>query len=89
MPDVVCGVSAGCLGNIKGRTVCDVGSRLGPVLWGGYHLSEAAKLVGVEMNSWFCDLQRKVVAKHGMSDRKHPPPRPLQLRPLHLLCKRR
>ena len=66
-------VSAGCLGNINGRTVCDVGSRLGPVLWGGYHLSEAAKLVGVEMNSWFCDLQRKVVAKHGMSERKHPP----------------
>ena len=41
--------------------LCDVGSRLGPFLWGGYYLSSAAKVVGIEMNSWFCELQRNVV----------------------------
>ena len=29
------------------------------VRYGGYHLSSASKLVGVEYNSWFCGAPRK------------------------------
>ena len=61
--------SSRCLGDLTGRTICDVGSRLGPVLWGAYHLSAAESIVGVEMNGWFCDLQRNVVASRSLSDR--------------------
>ena len=61
--------SSRCLGDLKGRTICDVGSRLGPVLWGAYHLSTAEQIVGVEMNGWFCDLQRKIVKSRNLGDR--------------------
>ncbi len=61
--------SSRCLGNLMGRTICDVGSRLGPVLWGAYHLSSAKRIIGVEMNSWFCDMQRNIVKSRNMGDR--------------------
>jgi hypothetical protein len=53
--------------SLKGKTVCDVGSRLGPVLYAGHLLSDAKRLVGVERNAWFCQLQ--------VQSRPRPPPR--------------
>jgi len=58
-----------CLGDLTGRTVCDVGSRLGAVLFGGCLLSDAAQLVGVERQSFFCELQRESIQRHGMQAR--------------------
>lgn len=75
--------------DLEGKTVVDIGSRLGAVLYmvrtnniahgtqlvylqgilQGYQFSKASKLVGVEMNKYFCDLQTKMVEKHKMGDR--------------------
>ena len=57
------------LGDLSGKTVLDVGSRLGAVLYYGYLYSKAEKLVGVEMNEFFDQLQAKVVSDFGMGDR--------------------
>ena len=32
-------------------------------------MSAAARIVGVEMNSWFCDIQRNIVKARNMGDR--------------------
>ncbi|KAG0023023.1 hypothetical protein BGZ81_008285 [Podila clonocystis] len=54
---------------IQNKVVLDVGSRLGAVLYAGYLFTEAKKLVGVEMNDYFCKLQNDMVRKHRMQDR--------------------
>ncbi|KAG0339275.1 hypothetical protein BG000_002485 [Podila horticola] len=54
---------------IQNKVVLDVGSRLGAVLYAGYLFTEAKKLVGVEMNDYFCKLQNNMVRKHRMQDR--------------------
>ncbi|XP_064622893.1 uncharacterized protein LOC135485089 isoform X1 [Lineus longissimus] len=55
--------------DLSGKTVVDVGSRLGCVLYAAYGYSSAAKVIGIEMNSHFCGIQQTVVAKYGMQDR--------------------
>eukprot|EP00029_Vermamoeba_vermiformis_P005035 TRINITY_DN1635_c0_g1_i2.p1 TRINITY_DN1635_c0_g1~~TRINITY_DN1635_c0_g1_i2.p1 ORF type:complete len:203 (+),score=18.82 TRINITY_DN1635_c0_g1_i2:195-803(+) len=55
--------------DLEGKTVVDIGSRLGAVLYMGYQFSKASKLIGVEMNKYFCDLQTKMVDKYKMGDR--------------------
>jgi len=59
------------LGNLEGKTVVDVGSRLGAVLYAGYYYSKASTIVGIEKNKWFCDLQNQFINKknHKMTDR--------------------
>ncbi|KAF9422626.1 hypothetical protein BGZ94_008534 [Podila epigama] len=54
---------------IKNKVVLDVGSRLGAVLYAGHLFTDAKKLVGVEMNDYFCKLQNDIVRKHRMQDR--------------------
>ena len=39
-------------GGLKGKTVVDVGSRLGAVLYGAALLSDAPTLIGIERTSW-------------------------------------
>jgi len=58
-----------CLPSMKGKTILDVGSRLGVVLYVAYTYTEAASIVGVELNKELCDLQRDVVEKYKMGDR--------------------
>ncbi|KAI8579129.1 hypothetical protein K450DRAFT_244026 [Umbelopsis ramanniana AG] len=53
----------------SGKTILDIGSRLGAVLYTGYLFSEAKKLIGVEINSWFHNVQVDTVAKYKMKDR--------------------
>nr|CAD7258032.1 unnamed protein product [Timema shepardi] len=50
-------------------TLLDVGSRLGAVLYGAFLYTNAAKIIGVEINSDFCQLQTKTIRKHSMQDR--------------------
>jgi len=57
------------LPDLRGKTVLDVGSRLGAVLFGGYYYSGASSLVGVEMNKDLCQLQQSIVDKYSLSDR--------------------
>ncbi|XP_061750920.1 uncharacterized protein zgc:109986 [Nerophis ophidion] len=57
------------LPDLSGRTLVDVGSRLGAVLYGGYLFSAASRLVGVELSQDFVDLQNKMVDKYAMRDR--------------------
>ncbi|KAF9918048.1 hypothetical protein BX616_010449 [Lobosporangium transversale] len=54
---------------IKNKVVLDVGSRLGAVLYAGYLFTDAKKLIGVEMNDYFCKLQTEMVHKHRLQDR--------------------
>ena len=44
--------------------ITDVGSRLGAALFVAHEATKAKEIIGIEMNGWFCDLQRKVIAKH-------------------------
>eukprot|EP01119_Soliformovum_irregulare_P011567 TRINITY_DN2910_c2_g1_i1.p1 TRINITY_DN2910_c2_g1~~TRINITY_DN2910_c2_g1_i1.p1 ORF type:complete len:313 (-),score=100.68 TRINITY_DN2910_c2_g1_i1:15-953(-) len=58
------------LGDLKGKTVVDVGSRLGSVLYMGHLFSNASKLIGIEMNDFFITLQIQMVTKKfKMADR--------------------
>ncbi|XP_012154438.2 uncharacterized protein LOC100877832 isoform X1 [Megachile rotundata] len=57
------------LPSLKNKTVLDIGSRLGAVLYGAYILTPAKKIIGVEMNKEFCTLQHDVIDKYKMNDR--------------------
>ncbi|KAK2584271.1 hypothetical protein KPH14_006677 [Odynerus spinipes] len=54
---------------VKGKTVLDIGSRLGAVLYGAYVYTDAARIIGVEMNEEFCDLQQSIIKQFKMSDK--------------------
>lgn len=54
---------------IDGKVILDIGSRLGCILYGAFVYSRASKIVGVEMNSDFCKLQREVIRKYNFQDR--------------------
>lgn len=55
--------------SLEGKTLLDVGSRLGAVLYGAYMLTSAKTIIGVEMNKELCALQCDIVNKFGMNDR--------------------
>lgn len=57
------------LSDLKGKTVVDIGSRLGTVLYGAYVYSAASKIIGIEMNAELCQLQQQMVDKHSLGDR--------------------
>ncbi|XP_027891534.1 uncharacterized protein LOC114155706 isoform X1 [Xiphophorus couchianus] len=57
------------LPDLSGRTVVDVGSRLGAVLYGGYVYSSASRLIGLELSEDFVRLQNDMLHKYGLSDR--------------------
>lgn len=57
------------LPNLKEKTVLDVGSRLGVVLYAAHVYSEAQEIIGVEINKEFCDLQREILQKFKLNDR--------------------
>ncbi|GAB6023151.1 hypothetical protein CHUAL_007231 [Chamberlinius hualienensis] len=57
------------LPDLQGKTVLDIGSRLGTVLYGAYNYGNARRIIGIEMNSDFCDLQRRMIDKYSMADR--------------------
>eukprot|EP00906_Rhabdomonas_costata_P018423 RCo026913 len=51
------------------KTVVDVGSRLGAVLYYGALMTPTKALVGVELNPFFVNLQRRMVKKHKLEPR--------------------
>lgn len=57
------------LPELTGKTLVDVGSRLGAVLYGACLYSEATRIVGVEISEEFAQLQSMAVAKYGFGDR--------------------
>jgi len=58
------------LGDLKGKTLVDIGSRLGAVLYMGHLFSNASKLIGIEMNDFFITVQIQMVTKKfKMADR--------------------
>ncbi|XP_028293959.1 uncharacterized protein LOC114456424 isoform X2 [Gouania willdenowi] len=57
------------LPDLSNRTLMDVGSRLGAVLYGGFLYSSASLLLGVEINEEFVRLQNEMLLKYGMTDR--------------------
>jgi hypothetical protein len=61
--------SKAVLGDLEGKTVVDVGSRLGAVLYAGHAMSRASKIVGVEISSHFCLVQRNMLQERKMTDR--------------------
>lgn len=54
---------------LRGKTILDIGSRIGAFLYGAYVYTSDAKIVGVEMNAELCAIQRKIVDKFKFSDR--------------------
>lgn len=51
------------------KVLLDVGSRLGPVLYGAYLYTNVGKIYGIEMNGELCRMQREIVMKYGFQDR--------------------
>jgi len=62
--------SEDCLGSLKDKTVLDIGSRLGCVLFYGAIYSKAKHLVGVEVNKYFVDLQNQILDKNPSLKKK-------------------
>ncbi|XP_071792578.1 uncharacterized protein [Asterias amurensis] len=57
------------LPDLNGKTVVDIGSRLGPVLYGAYFYSGASRIVGIEINPELCAIQEDMVKKFSLRDR--------------------
>lgn len=57
------------LGDLRGKSVVDVGSRTGAILYGAYLMSEASCIVGVEIDPTFCQVQNQIVTKYNLQDR--------------------
>ncbi|XP_043264470.1 uncharacterized protein LOC122404512 isoform X2 [Colletes gigas] len=57
------------LPSLEGKTLLDVGSRLGAVLYGAYIFTSASNIIGVEMNKELCTLQCDMIKKYKMNDR--------------------
>ena len=57
------------LPSLKGKTIVDIGSRLGSVLYGAYVYSEAKKIIGIEMNAELCKLQKEIIARFKLTNR--------------------
>ncbi|GES91330.1 hypothetical protein GLOIN_2v1599680 [Rhizophagus clarus] len=54
---------------IDDKIVLDIGSRLGCVLYVGYLFSPIKKLIGIELNQFFADLQKEIIQEFNMNDR--------------------
>ena len=59
----------GLLPSLQGKTIIDIGSRIGAVLYGAYYYSAASRIVGVEINSDLCRIQQGIVEKYKLGDR--------------------
>ncbi|XP_060557407.1 uncharacterized protein LOC132717851 [Ruditapes philippinarum] len=57
------------LEDLRNKTVLDVGSRTGAVLYGAYLYSEASSVIGVELDPTFCQLQNNIIQQYDMADR--------------------
>ncbi|XP_071633419.1 uncharacterized protein [Temnothorax longispinosus] len=57
------------LPTLKNKTILDIGSRLGAVLYGAYVYTDARRIIGVEMNEELCNLQNEILCKYRMDDR--------------------
>ncbi|XP_052769059.1 uncharacterized protein LOC128209180 isoform X2 [Mya arenaria] len=57
------------LSDLRGKTVVDVGSRTGAVLYGAFLYSEAQCIYGIEIDTTFCQLQQGIVEKYNMMER--------------------
>jgi hypothetical protein len=54
---------------LRNKTVLDIGSRLGAVLYGAFVYTKASKIIGVEMNADLCNIQNKLIKKYNFQDR--------------------
>lgn len=57
------------LPDLSGRTLVDVGSRLGAVLYAGHVFSSSSQLIGLELSEEFVTLQNDMVQKYQLADR--------------------
>ncbi|CAH2259008.1 uncharacterized protein LOC120631472 [Pararge aegeria] len=51
---------------LEDKQILDIGSRLGSVLYAAYHLSNASRIVGIEMNKECCEVQEKIIGQYSM-----------------------
>jgi len=57
------------LPTLMGKSIIDIGSRLGPVLYAAHFFSDAKKIIGIELNDELCDIQKEIIEKYKMSDK--------------------
>jgi len=62
-PDVLCRGRTQSQRTLEGKTIADIGSRLGAVLYVAWARTQAREIVGIERNPWFCDVQRRVLER--------------------------
>ncbi|CAB3244312.1 unnamed protein product [Arctia plantaginis] len=56
--------------DLEEKQIMDVGSRLGAVLYGAYHFSNAGTIVGIEMNKDWCDVQQSIIEQYTMDSNR-------------------
>ncbi|ESO85583.1 hypothetical protein LOTGIDRAFT_107662 [Lottia gigantea] len=57
------------LPDLRNKTILDVGSRTGALLYGAFLYSSCYKIFGVEIDKTFFDIQQKFLEKYNMSER--------------------
>ncbi|XP_076442982.1 uncharacterized protein LOC143281619 [Babylonia areolata] len=57
------------LPSLQDKTLLDIGSRTGAVLYGAYLYSKCRQIVGVELDTTFCKLQEQIITDYEMGDR--------------------
>eukprot|EP00112_Aurelia_sp_Birch-Aquarium-sp1_P012207 Seg2566.1 transcript_id=Seg2566.1/GoldUCD/mRNA.D3Y31 product="hypothetical protein" protein_id=Seg2566.1/GoldUCD/D3Y31 len=55
--------------DVENKTILDVGSRIGAVLFGAYKYTKMKEIIGVEMQKELCEIQRQITKKNGMDNR--------------------
>ncbi|XP_054154424.1 uncharacterized protein LOC128952969 [Oppia nitens] len=55
--------------DFSNKTILDIGSRLGSILYGAYVYTNCKHIIGVEMNEELCLIQNKIIEKYQMNDR--------------------
>jgi hypothetical protein len=57
------------LPSTRNMSLVDVGSRLGSLLYSAYFFTDCKKIIGIEKNGFFCEMQNDFIRKHNLSDR--------------------
>jgi hypothetical protein len=61
--------SDNCVGSdLRGKVVCDVGSRLGSILFYAYIFTNASEIIGIEINDKFVELQNHAMRKFQLEN---------------------
>ncbi|XP_076816754.1 uncharacterized protein LOC143462456 [Clavelina lepadiformis] len=57
------------LPDLSNKTVVDIGSRLGSILYGAHLYTSCPRIIGIEINRDLCEIQKGIIEKYEMKER--------------------